>query len=337
MRLSSTVLVDGNPIHFASWKTGYPPGSAVQTFELEPLEPATVYNPAEITTPHPVAISVKVNGNDLNVLKNGHIDAAQDGLSKEGHVNQLSGRDDSQKLLEQGPRRDTAFVPRSIIEEYYPRGVRVRTLAGESVLGLPPGVSPRLYGPYPSGMRTSKGIPGKGAIGGTGGVVGAGFGAQLAGQIYQIVSETEFVADDSDACTDDNRFGTSEEWINTVPPLIIIIGGGQHMLTSSGSGSGASSSGTFGGKGYGGANGASVNGLIKLIAKKAGFTDVVVNTPDLGLFEPLTVSAGSTWMDAIHALVGPWNPMVFVAANVLYIIDIEAANIARSISLGGVP
>jgi hypothetical protein len=294
MKVATTVLVDGAPIHFASWKAGYPAGSPLQVFVVEPLMPATIYDPEEITEPHPVEIQVSIDGHVTNALKNGHLDATHDQVANEGqgHSNTISGQDQASRLFQEGPRRDVVFVPRGIVEQVYPRGVLIRTLAGESVVGLPPGVNPRLFGPFGSRLTSIDGIPGTPSGGSTGAgtaVFGAGgssggigAGPPLAGgPFYQMITEVEFLEVAADECVDDNRYGVTEDWINTVPPLIVIIGAATGILTGSGTGGGGAGS-VFGG-GAAGAPGASVNALVTLIGKKVGFDEVLINTPDLGM------------------------------------------------------
>jgi hypothetical protein len=311
MEITSSVEVNGAAIRAGAWEVGHQAGAPVADWQITPYEAATQYDPPDVAGDIPVNIKVTALGTTYDLLAGGRLNSVSDQLTQRGVETRIAGVDGAWRLFEKGPLRDTVFVSRTIIRERYPRGMVIATLNGDQVLGLPPD----RYR-----IRRDNDDPNVLAAGKAG--------------VYpytQMMEETEWLNKSDTIC--DPMAAFQDAYAKANLPEFVIVGGDrglkvktfldQDLTTDDDCEDAKVASKRI----AGGVNALTINHLIELLAKKAGFSSVKINTPDLPMFEPFTVNAGQTWYAAIQSLVGPWNPLIYVWGNVLHIIDVEAADI----------
>lgn len=324
MLIAADILVNGQRVRTTGFEVGARPGSPALDWSITPQEASEEWDPPDQASDVPVDIKVLVNGETYELLESGRFQQKTEKLEPNGLASSMQGVDGSWRLFEKGPLRDTVFVPRTIIRELYPRGILIATLNGDSVLGIPPrrrkitGTGPRPNGDFGDTAET------------------AFRGGAMASRM--MMDEAEWTAIiDPPVCDPLEAF--NDAYAKSNLPDFVIVGGDRGLkvktyLEDEDQPDDACDDAKKTSKRIaGGMNALTINHLIRLIATKAGFTSVKINTPDLPLFEPVTVNAGSTWYAAIQALIGPWNAEVFVEGTTLIILDVEAANLGRYRSL----
>jgi hypothetical protein len=303
MEITSSVEVNGAAIRAGAWEVGHQAGAPVADWQITPYEPATQYDPPDVAGDVPVNIKVTAVGATYDLLTGGRLNSVSDQLTPRGVETRIAGVDGAWRLFEKGPLRDTVFVPRTIVRELYPRGLLIVTLNGDQVLGIPP----------PRARERS------------GNSVGVYIGREMLG-------EGEWLGREDPICDPLSAFQDAYAKANV--PDFVILGGDRglkvktYLENETPPEDACELARVASRRIAGGVNALTINHLVELLALKAGFSSVKINTPDLPMFEPFTVNAGQTWYAAIQALVGPWNPLIYVWGNVLHVIDVEAADIA---------